>query len=54
MKEFLHKLKIKTEVYKDRSKEEILDGIEQGAKEAAEYLQGKRELRSAKEFLNEL
>lgn len=37
-----------------RTKDEILDGIEQGAKEAAEFLQGKRELRSAKAFLNEL
>lgn len=54
VKEFLDKLKITTEVYEDRSKEEILDGIGQGAKEAAEYLQGKRKLRSAKEFLNEL
>jgi cell division protein FtsX len=52
--EVLKKLKIKTEVYPDRTKEEILNGIEQGAKEAAEYLQGKRKLRSAKEFLNEL
>jgi len=52
--EVLKKLKVKTEVYRDRTKEEILNGIEQGAKEAAEYLQGKRKLRSAKEFLNEL
>jgi cell division protein FtsX len=52
--EVLKKLKVKTEVYPDRTKKEILNGIEQGAKEAAEYFQGKRKLRSAKEFLNEL
>ena len=50
----LKKMKVKTEVYKERTKKEILDGIEQGAKEAAEYIQGKRKLRSLKEFLNEL
>jgi hypothetical protein len=52
--EFLKKRKIKKEVYRERTKEQILKGIEQGAKEASEYLQGKRQLRSAKEFLNEL
>lgn len=52
--DFLKKKKIRREVYKERTKEEILDGIEQGAKEAAEHLQGKRQLRSLKEFLNEL
>jgi cell division protein FtsX len=51
---FLKQRKIKKEVHKERTKEEILDSIERGAKEVAEYLQGKRKLRSAKEFLNEL
>ena len=52
--EFLKKRKINKEIFKDRTKEEILTSIEQGAKEVAEYLQGKRQLRSAKDFLNEL
>ncbi len=52
--EFLRKRKIKKEVYKERTKEQILKGIEQGAKEVSEYLLGKRQLRSAKEFLNEI
>lgn len=50
----LKKMKVKAEVYHDRTKEEILRGIEQGAKEVSEYLQGKRKLRSAKDFLDEL
>lgn len=52
--DFLTERKIETEVYNDRTKAEILDGIEQGAKEAAEFLQGKRKLRNVKDFLNEL
>lgn len=52
--DFLKKRKISKEIYKEQTNEEILDSIEQGAKEAAEYLQGKRKLRSAKDFLNEL
>jgi hypothetical protein len=52
--EFLKKRKIRKEVYRERTKEQILKGIEQGSKEVSEYLRGKRQLRSAKEFLNEL
>jgi hypothetical protein len=52
--EFLKKRKIRKEVYAERTKEQILKGIEQGAKEVSEYLRGKRQLRRAKEFLNEL
>jgi len=52
--EFLKKRKIKKEIYVERTKDQILNGIEQGAKQVSEYLQGKRKLRSAKEFLNEL
>ncbi len=50
----LRRMKVKAEVYPDRTKEQILDSIEQGAKEVAEYLKGKRKLRNAKDFLNEL
>ena len=52
--EFLKRRKIKKEIYRERTKEQILKGIEKGAKEVSEYLQGKHQLRSAKEFLNEL
>lgn len=52
--DFLTKMNVETEIQPVRTKEEILDGIEQGAKETAEYLQGKRKLRSVKDFLNEL
>lgn len=51
---FLKQKRIKKEVHKESTTKEILDGIEQGAKEATEYLQGKRKLRNAKDFLNEL
>ena len=50
----LRKLKVKTEVYKERSKNEILKSIEKGSKEAASYLQGKIKLQDAKDLLNEL
>ncbi|MEO6455020.1 MAG: hypothetical protein ABIN97_13140 [Ginsengibacter sp.] len=50
----LRKLKIKTEVYKERSRNEILKSIEKGAKEAALYLQGKVKLQDAKNLLSEL
>jgi cell division protein FtsX len=50
----LKKMKVKAEVYQDRTKEEILDSIERGAKEAAEYLKGKRKLRNIQDLLNEL
>ena len=50
----LRKLKVKTEVYKDRSKNEILMSIEKGAKEAALYIQGKVKLQEAKNLLSEL
>lgn len=51
---FLKSLQVEAEVLAERTKEEILDGIEQGAKETAEFIQGKRKLRNAKDFLNEL
>jgi hypothetical protein len=50
----LKKLKIKTEVYQSRSKEDILKSIEKGAKSTALYLQGKIQLQDAKDLLSEL
>jgi hypothetical protein len=50
----LRKLKIKTEIYKEHSKSEILKSIEKGAKEASLYLQGKIKLQDSKDLLNEL
>ena len=50
----LRKLKVKTEVCKERSKNEILKSIEKGIKEAAFYLQGKIKLQDSKGLLNEL
>ncbi len=50
----LRKMKIKTEIYKERSSEEILKSIENGAKEAALYLKGKAKLQDAKSLLSEL
>ena len=51
---FLRKLKVKTEIYKERSKTQILKSIEKGAKETALYLQEKVKLKDAKDLLNEL
>ncbi len=50
----LRKLRVKTEVYKERSKDDILNSIEKGAKEASLYLQGKIKLQVAKNLLSEL
>ena len=50
----LRKMNVKTEIYKERSKEEILDSIEKGAKEAADYIEGKIKLKDAETLLNEL
>ncbi len=50
----LRSMKIKAELFKDRTKDEVLSSIEKGAKSAASYVKGQRELKSAKEFLNEL
>ena len=52
--DFLRKTKIKAEVYKESSKKEILDSIERGAKEASEFLKGKRKLRDIQDLLDEL
>ncbi len=52
--DILKKMKVKTKVYKEPTKEEILMSVEKGAKEAASFLKGKTKLREAKELLNEL
>jgi len=51
---FLKKKKVKSEVYRANSKKKILDSIERGAKEASEFLKGKRKLRDIQDLLNEL
>lgn len=50
----LRKLKVKTEIYKSRSKSEILKSIEKGAKETSLFLKGKVQLQDAKSLLSEL
>lgn len=50
----LKKLNVKTEIYKERSKEHILKSIERGAREADNYLKGKAQLQDAKSLLSEL
>lgn len=50
----LKKMKVKTEVYEEPSREEILKNIEKGAKSASRYLSGKIKLREAKDLLDEL
>lgn len=52
--DFLKKEKIKAEVYKEPTKEQILKGIERGAKEVSLYLKGKIQLKDAKQLLSEL
>ncbi len=50
----LRKLKVKTEIYKASSKDEILKNIEKGAKSTAAFLKGKTRLQDAKDLLSEL
>ena len=50
----LRKMKVKAEVYKDRTKKEILDSIERGMQEVADYKAGKIKLRDVKSLLDEL
>ena len=52
--DFLKKTRIKAEVYKDQSKKEILNSIEQGAREVQSYLKGKLKLKEAKHLLDEI
>lgn len=50
----LREMNIKAEVYKEPSKDEVLSSVEKGAEETATYIKGKRSLKEAKDFLNEL
>ena len=51
---FLKKMKVRTQVYKEPTKEEILLSVEKGAKAVSAHIKGKIKLRSAKDLLNEL
>jgi cell division protein FtsX len=52
--DILKKMKVKTEVYKEQTKDEILDSIERGAKDVARHLKGEIKLKDARQLLNEL
>ena len=52
--DFLKKKNLKASVHKEPTKKEILHNIEQGAREVRMYLDGKLQLREAKELLDEL
>ena len=51
---FLKSLKVDVEVYEKPSKEDVLKSIEQGAKEAKMYIDGKIKLQNAFDLINEL
>ena len=51
---FLKSLKVDVEVYKNPTKEDVLKSIEQGAKEAKMYSDGKIKLQNAFDLINEL
>lgn len=50
----LEQMNVEMEIYRERTKEEILDSIERGAKEAADYINGKIQLKDAQQLLDEL
>ena len=52
--DFLKKKKISKEIFKERTKTEILDSIERGAKQAADFIKGKIQLKDAQQLLDEL
>jgi hypothetical protein len=52
--DFLKKEKISAKVYKEPTKDEILEGIEAGAKEVKLYMAGKIKLKDAQQLLDEL
>jgi hypothetical protein len=52
--DFLNSMKIDVEVIEKPTKEEVLNSIEQGAKEVKLYLEGKIKLQNAFELYNEL
>lgn len=52
--DFLKKMKVKANIYKEPSKKEVLKSIGQGARETRLYLKGELKLKDAKKLLNEL
>ena len=52
--DFLKKMKVRTMIYKEPSKQEVLKSIEKGAKDAALFIKGRKKLKEAKELLREL
>ncbi len=50
----LEQMDVEVEIYRDRTKEEVLDSIERGAKEVKDHLAGKIKLRNINDLLNEL
>lgn len=44
----LKSMNVRTEVFKDRTKSEILNSIEKGAKEVAESLRNNKKMKNAK------
>lgn len=52
--DFLASLNVKAEVYEKRTKEDILNSIQQGAKEAKMHIDGKIKLQHFSDLLNEL
>ncbi len=52
--DFLKKIKVKANIYREPSKKEILKSIERGAKETSLYLKGHIQLKNAKKLLDEL
>jgi len=52
--EFLKKMKVKADVFNEPTKAQVLKSIEQGAKEAKLYTEGKLKLKKASALLNEL
>jgi hypothetical protein len=52
--DFLKSRKIKVQVYKNPTKEYVLNSLEQGAREVKLYLEGKIKLQNAFDLYNEL
>lgn len=52
--DFLKKMKVKSQIYKEPSKQQVLGSIEKGAKEASAFIKGRKKLKEAKNLLSEL
>lgn len=50
----LEQMNVDMEIYRERTKDEILDSIERGAKEASDFIKGKIQLKDAQQLLDEL